>query len=183
MIDCGPSRFALGRQLPHTQGSIAVIWQLQSIFCEKGALEEILTDNDTAFRSEETKKFLESWVVRLKLRAAYCPLGNCIIERNHQTVKRVAKRSNISISEAIYWYNVSLDKGEASPISKLHTYAKRVKGLVEKAELSMNVPENSLVGKSVLLKPPVARCMTKLRPGTITRDVSEQVVKMECRAT
>ena len=63
LIDCGPSRFALWRQLPHSQGSIAVIWQLQSIFCERGAPEEILTDNDTALRSKETRKFIESWGV------------------------------------------------------------------------------------------------------------------------
>ena len=84
LIDCGPSSFALWRQLPHSQGCIAVIRQLQSVFCERGAPEEILTDNDTAFRSEETRKFLESWGVRLKLRAAFCPSGSGIIERNHQ---------------------------------------------------------------------------------------------------
>ena len=95
----------------------------------------------------------------------------------------MAKRSNISISEAIYCYNVSIDKEGASPMSKPRTYAKRVKGMDEKADLSMNVPENLQVGKSVRLKPPVARCMTKWRPGTITRDVSEQVVEVECRAT
>ena len=110
---------------------------------------------------------------RLKLRAAYCPSGNGIIERNHRKVKRVAKRSNISISEAIYWYKVSIDKEGASPMSKLHTYAERVKGLDEKADRSMNEPENSRVNKSVWLKPPEARCVTKWRPGTITREVSE----------
>ena len=141
LINCRPSRFALWSQLPHLQGSIAVIRQLQSIFCEKGAPEEILTDNDTAFRSEETRKFFESWGARLKFRAAYCPSGNGIIERNHRTVKRVAKRSNISISRVIYWYNVSINKEGASLMSKLHTYAERVKGLDEKAELSMNVPK------------------------------------------
>ena len=122
LINCRPSRFALWRQLPHLQGSIAVIRQLQSIFCEKRAPEEILTDNDTAFRSEETRKFFESLGARLKFRAAYCPSGNGIIERNHRTVKRVAKRSNISIS-IIYWYNVSIDKEGASLMSKIHTYA------------------------------------------------------------
>ena len=179
LIYCGPSRSALWRQLPHSQGSIAEIRQLQSIFCERGALEEILTDNGTAFRSEETGKFLESWGVRLKLRAAYCPSGNGIIERNHRTVKRVAKRSNISILEAVYWYNVSIDKEGASPMSKLYNYAERVKRLDEKAEPSMNEPENSRVGMSVWLKPPEARCVTKWRPGTITRDVSEQVVEVD----
>ena len=56
---------------------------------------------------------------------------------------RVAKRLNISISEAIFWYNVSINKEGAIPMSKLHTYTERVKGLDKKAELSMNVPENS----------------------------------------
>ena len=64
-------------------------------------------------------------------------------------------------------------------MSKLHTYAERVKGLDEMAELSMNVPENSRVGKRVWLKPPKPRCVTKWRPGTITRDKSEQVVEVD----
>ena len=64
-------------------------------------------------------------------------------------------------------------------MSKLHTYAERVKGLDEKGELSMNEPENSQVSKSVWLKPPEARCVTKWRPGTITREVSEQVVEVD----
>ena len=64
-------------------------------------------------------------------------------------------------------------------MSKLHTNAERVQRLDEKAELLMNEPENLRVGKSVWLKPPKARCVTKWRPGTITREVSEQVVKVD----
>ena len=75
-----------------SQGSTAVIRYLQSIVCEKGAPKKILTDNDTAFRSEETRKFLENWSMHLNFRVASCPSGNGIIERNRRTFKMLPER-------------------------------------------------------------------------------------------
>ena len=49
MIDCGPARFAIWRRLP--QDVTSVINQLKVLFYELGPPTEILTDNDTAFRS------------------------------------------------------------------------------------------------------------------------------------
>uniref|UniRef100_A0A5S6QKJ0 Integrase catalytic domain-containing protein n=1 Tax=Trichuris muris TaxID=70415 RepID=A0A5S6QKJ0_TRIMR len=49
LIDCGASRYAIWRSLK-CHSSAAVGEQLESIFCERGAPEELLTDNDTAFR-------------------------------------------------------------------------------------------------------------------------------------
>uniref|UniRef100_A0A5S6QVK1 RNase H type-1 domain-containing protein n=1 Tax=Trichuris muris TaxID=70415 RepID=A0A5S6QVK1_TRIMR len=50
LIDCGPSRCAIWRPLM-CHSSTAVSEQLESIFSERGALEELLTYNDTAFRA------------------------------------------------------------------------------------------------------------------------------------
>lgn len=51
LIDCGPSRFSLWRPLK-LQTSASIIQQLEAVFFEQGAPEELLTDNDTAFRSK-----------------------------------------------------------------------------------------------------------------------------------
>ncbi|XP_003370059.1 conserved hypothetical protein [Trichinella spiralis] len=48
LIDCGPSRFAVWRRL-RVQCSANVTEQLEAVFYEQGAPEELLTDNDTAF--------------------------------------------------------------------------------------------------------------------------------------
>uniref|UniRef100_A0A5S6QQT8 Integrase catalytic domain-containing protein n=1 Tax=Trichuris muris TaxID=70415 RepID=A0A5S6QQT8_TRIMR len=48
LIDSGPSRFAIWRPLKH-QSSANVVDQLESVFFERGAPEEILADNDTNF--------------------------------------------------------------------------------------------------------------------------------------
>lgn len=58
LVDCGPSRFAVWRQL-RLQTSESVIRQLEAVFYERGAPEEILTDNDTAFRSRRFADFAE----------------------------------------------------------------------------------------------------------------------------
>ena len=56
LIDCGPSRFSVWRPL-RMQTSAAVIEQLEAVFWERGAPEELLTDNDPAFRSRQFETF------------------------------------------------------------------------------------------------------------------------------
>ena len=50
LIDFGPSRFAVWRQL-RLQTSTSIIEHLEAVFCERGVPEELLIDSDTAFRS------------------------------------------------------------------------------------------------------------------------------------
>ncbi|KAK4321923.1 hypothetical protein Pmani_007305 [Petrolisthes manimaculis] len=56
LIDCGPSRCAIWRPL-RLQTSASVVQQLKAIFFERGAPEELVTDNDTAFRSRMFSEF------------------------------------------------------------------------------------------------------------------------------
>ena len=62
LIDCGLARFAIWRCLPR-QDATSVINQLKALFYEQGPLTEILTDNETAFRSSLLKTFLDEWRV------------------------------------------------------------------------------------------------------------------------
>lgn len=78
-----------------------------SLFFERGPPTELLTDNDTAFRSGLFKDFLDSRGVHLRFRFAYVSSGNGIIERCHRNVKRIVARKQCSIREAVYWHNVT----------------------------------------------------------------------------
>ena len=101
VIDCGPARLAIWRQLPR-QDATSVINQLRVLFYERGLPTEILTDNDTAFQSSLFKTFLDEWRVQLQFHCAYVPSGNGIIERCHRTLKRIASRKRCTIPEAVY---------------------------------------------------------------------------------
>ena len=58
LIDCGPTRFAVWRRMQR-QDTASVIQQLESVFFERGAPVELLTDNDPAFRSGAFTQFAE----------------------------------------------------------------------------------------------------------------------------
>lgn len=58
LVDCGPSRFAVWKHL-RWQDSATVIELSEVLFFEHGAPTELLTDNDTAFRSNMFQKFAE----------------------------------------------------------------------------------------------------------------------------
>ncbi|XP_065668032.1 uncharacterized protein LOC136088275 [Hydra vulgaris] len=78
LIDCGPSKYALWRQLSSSYGSLAIVRILRLFFCERGAPSEILTDNEPTFKTKEIRSFLDSWGVQIRFRAAYYPEGNGI---------------------------------------------------------------------------------------------------------
>ena len=106
MVDHGPSRFSIWRQL-RLQTAACVVQQLESVFYERGAPHELLLDNDTAFRSKCFRSFAEEWRISLRFRCAYVASGNGIVERCHRTVKTIAARKECSIAEAVYRYNMS----------------------------------------------------------------------------
>ena len=112
LIDCGPSRFAIWRPLS-CQDAASIVRQLETVFCERGAPVELLTDNATNFSGETFSRFTERWGVRMRFRCAYVPAGNGIVERSHRTIKRIAARTRCSVMEAVYWYNVT-PKDDAS---------------------------------------------------------------------
>ncbi len=70
LIDCGPTRFAVGRRLQR-QDTANVIKQLELVFFERGAPLELLTDNDPAFPSGAFTQFAERWALRVRFRCAY----------------------------------------------------------------------------------------------------------------
>ena len=68
----------------------SVIKQVVSVFFERGAPVELLTDNDAAFKSRKFAIFANEWAVRMRFRAAHVPSGNGIVENSHRTIKTIA---------------------------------------------------------------------------------------------
>ncbi|KFD49597.1 hypothetical protein M513_09540 [Trichuris suis] len=181
LIDCGPSRFAVWRPL-RLQTSADVIEQLENIFCERGAPEELLLDNDTAFRSRPFTAFAAHWGVRLRFRCAYVPSGNGIAERCHRSVKVIAARKGCSIPEAVYLYNVTprVDCSESStPAAAMYPYDVRVREVDQLPTQDQPGAAPYVVGEKVWIKPPGARCVSTYHQGTVTAVLSRHAVEVD----
>ena len=151
LIDCGPSRFAIWRPLS-CQDAASIVRQLETVFCERGAPVELLTDNATTFSGETFSRFAERWGVRMRFRCAYVPAGNGIVERSHRTIKRIAARTRCSVMEAVYWYNVTpKDDASAStaPANIIYSYTARIRGVDVTLPPEEAGPSSYEVGDSV----------------------------------
>ena len=179
MIDCGPSRFAIWREL-RSMTAEAVIKQVESVFFERGAPVELLTDNDPAFRSRKFALMAQEWAVRMRFRAAHVPSGNGIVERSHRTIKTIAARSKCSIPEAVYLYNVTprddVDPMTA-PMNGWGGYVARTKG-IEGVETEPEPKCRYSVGDKVWVRKEEARCDDPYEAGEVTRIISSLTVEV-----
>ena len=170
LIDCGPSRFAIWKPLL-CQDSTNIVQQLETVFYERGAPVEVLTDNATTFSGETFSKFPEHWGIQIRFRCAYVPAGNGIVERSHCTIKRIATRTWCSVMEAVYWYNVT-PKDDVSaltaPANVIYSYPTRIQGIDVILPPKDAGPSSYKVGDSVWVKIPHGRCTTQFGKGTIT---------------
>ncbi|XP_043199882.1 uncharacterized protein LOC122369303 [Amphibalanus amphitrite] len=184
VVDCGPSRFCLWRHLSRPDADVTIA-QLEQIFFERGAPEELLCDNDTIFRSRSFAAFAARWGVRLRFRAVHEPAGNSIVERNHRTIKVIAARKQCSVAEAVHLYNVTPREGGSAPASVVFRYNVRDNVRPAAAPPAPNpVPMNSeaaayRVGDPVWVRRRGTRCVDASRPGTVSDVVSEQVVEVD----
>uniref|UniRef100_A0A5S6Q596 Integrase catalytic domain-containing protein n=1 Tax=Trichuris muris TaxID=70415 RepID=A0A5S6Q596_TRIMR len=154
----------------------------RNVFYERGAPEELLLDNDTAFRSRLFTEFATTWGVRLRYRCAHAPSGNGITERCHRTVKVIAARKRCSIPEAVYLYNVTpRDDCTASsaPAAKMYKYTVKVRGIDRCAEDDQSENAVYAIGDRVWVKPPGSRCDTMYQPGYVTGVISHQAVEVD----
>ena len=175
MIDCGPARFAIWQCLPR-QDATSVINQLKALVYERGPPTEILTDNDTVFRSSLLKTFLDEWRVRLWFRCAYVPSGNGIIAR-------IAARKQCTIPVAVYWYNVTPKDDVSSataPANMVYRYRIRLKG-INGTPAPTHDQQQAIFkpGDRVWVKTPHGRCTTKYKVGRVTGITSVQNIMVD----
>jgi hypothetical protein len=174
VVDCGPSRFAIWREL-QSESAECIAEQLKQIFLERGPPAELLMDNGTAFRSKLLENLCTKWNVRRTYRCAYRPEGNGIVERNHRTVKRMAAKTGEDPTEMVYWYNAVPSAGETSgitPASAIYSYSWKPLRRFEKPPIKTQeqVPNrfNLKAGDQVLMKPTGGKCTTAWILGTVT---------------
>uniref|UniRef100_A0A5S6QHX4 Integrase catalytic domain-containing protein n=1 Tax=Trichuris muris TaxID=70415 RepID=A0A5S6QHX4_TRIMR len=180
LTDCGPSRFSIWRRLDH-RSCAEIALHLESIFLERGAPDELLADNDTAFRSREVARLAEKWGTRIRFRCAYVPSGNGIAERCHRTVKVIAARTGCSIREAVYRYNLMPRDDHTSataPANVIYRYTVRDKNeaVTSSSEQSTNGPY--VVGEPVWVKSRGGRCDDRYERGMVTGLLSDQAVRV-----
>lgn len=86
-------------------------------------------DNGMVFLSQQFMKLLSMWHVRSHFRAIYRPESKGIVGRYHRTIKRLSERAEISLTEAVKWYNLTLRSGieeKSIPQRSLFRYMWRI---------------------------------------------------------
>ena len=187
IIDCGPSRYALWRQL-HRHDAGEVVARLEDIFLERGAPRELLLDNATEFRGRCFAAFAARWGVKLHFRGAHEPTGNGVIERHHRTVKVMAARQGCTVGEAVHRYNLTPRDGvneDSAPAAGVFQRTGRdlptqapVQTDEEPVEERLRAPYR--IGDRVWVRRrQAARCTDKSKRGTVTRVLSDQLVEVD----
>ena len=171
VIDCC-SGYTWWFQLTN-ESARAVKESLQTVFSTMSAPKQLLTDNDTIFRSKELMTFLKSWCVESVCSSAYRSQGNGVVERVHRTIKRMAARTNNSVTTCVFWYNVTRGERKFSPYELVFGVKPRIPGVREyrqeidrPSQMQQEPVSDALwhdnnpfvVGNNVYLKPPSKRC-------------------------
>ena len=175
LVDCGPLRFSVWRLL-RLQTTACVTEQLETIFCE-----ELLTDNDTVFRSRRFAEFTSRWDIHIRFRGAHVPSGNGVVERCHRTVKVIAARKGCTVAETVYLYNLTPRDDcslSTTPANSLYRYAVRVHGEGRSENVKAEVDNPYCPGDEVWVRPPGVKCDGRYHKGVVTRVTSEQVVEV-----
>ncbi len=182
LIDCGPTRYAIWRRL-RRQDAISVVEQLESVFYERGAPKELLTDNAASFRSSTITEFASHWGMTIRYRCANAPSGNGISERGHRTVKTILARKGCSVAEAVYRYNTMPRDNDAAsaPANQIYRYEIRLLGMdgVTLQDQPADDQHHFSVGDRVWIRHPSRRCDSQSSEGTVTRVVSAQNVEVD----
>ncbi|KAG0726852.1 hypothetical protein GWK47_035774 [Chionoecetes opilio] len=177
-----PSRYAIWRGI-RRQDTASVTEQLESVFLERGAPKELLTDNATSFRSSLFGEFANRWGIAIRYRCAHVPSGNGISERCHRTVKTILARKGCSVAEAVYRYNVMPRGNDAAsaPANQIFRYEVRLLGIDEVRQQNQSADDQHRysVGDRVWIRHPSRRCNSRSLEGTVTRLVSPQNVEVD----
>ena len=172
MVDCGPGRHIIWREMKG-ESATEICREINSLFYERGPVDEVLMDNAAAFKSDEMNQLLEKWGVVPYFRAAHRASGNGIVERSHRTIKAMAERSGSNPIESVFFYNVAPRKGQKSesvPQRSLFTYEWRLPGQpVEPSRMRSPEEETKIqIGDEVWVKPGNARCTSQWKKGEVT---------------
>ena len=119
-----PMWFSIWRHL-RQQDAASIVDSLEALFCKQCPANEMLADNNTAFRSRAFRDFPNKSGIWLHFCSAHDPSGKGITEWYHQCVKWIVVRELSSGMEAVYW-NYVTPKDDVSlltgPANIIHSY-------------------------------------------------------------
>jgi transposase InsO family protein/ribonuclease HI len=181
MVDCGPSRFAIWREVT-AECAASVVQNVEQLFRERGPVDELLLDNSRTFHSHAVADLCQKWNVRRRFRAAHRPSGNGIVERHHRTIKRMAARAGAgSPLQSVFWYNMapkSADDEATVPWRRVQAYEWRHPD-VRPSDIEGDQPAALQVGDEVWVKPPDARCTSKWTSAHVTKINSRNNIEVD----
>ena len=172
IIDCGPSRFCIWRELRGEQASEITV-QILSVFREFGPPQSLLLDNGTSFRSQTFMEMCKNWNVTVEFRCAYRPSGNGIVERVHRTVKCMAERAGASVSDIVYWLNMVPNAIGKVPSEQIFRHKWRHRDTKAKKNVLDGSHPKFQIGQNVFVRPGDARCTSKWNKGIVTRVIND----------
>ena len=188
LVDCGPSRYAIWRELRHSDAS-EIVRHLETIFLERGAPAEILTDNATEFKGRVMVAFATRWDIELKFRAAHEPGGNGVVERHHRTVKVMAARQDCTIPEAVHRYNATPKDGRDATTAPMNGVFRQAGRDLQVQSHDNQTPWTSSatarppgvfqVGDTVWARKRGERCTAVSKEGVVTKVISPQTVEVD----
>lgn len=158
----------------------SVARELLNVFRERGRPKEVLFDNGASFKSDPVRRVCDKFGVKVLFRCAYRPSGNGVVERNHRTIKRTAARAGIDPLDAAHWYNLlpRVKDDPCSVPSAMLQYRWRFPGVCQEVDEEVRVG-SFLVGETVYVKPPQARCFSEWREGVVTKVNSSTNVEID----
>ncbi len=179
VVDCGPGRYAMWKRLLGERSN-DVARALRTIFMERGAPGELLTDNGPCFRGPELAAELEIWGVAHLFSCAYRPSGNGIVERHHRTIKRMCARTGKVPEEVIIWYNNTPNQSGVSPAQTVFRYVGGLPHIGPKKCEATNHPATRFqIGDEVYVRPPDAKCTSVWPMRKVTNVISTVSVEVE----
>ena len=103
------------------------------------------------------------------------------MQRNHSAVKRIAARSDISIQEAVFWYNFLPREGtseEGCTCNGIYKYKWRINNTIHWLE-EEEIKTKFSIGESVWAKSGITRCTSAWKIGKITKILSKNKVEID----
>lgn len=167
IIDCGPSRFTIWRAV-RDESVETLTKELDEVFSVVGPPDEVILDNYPSFTCDAFVRFQKRWNINGHYRCVNKPSGNGIGERIHRTIKKMAKRSDSSIANAVFYYNATPNSEGKVPCELF--FNRRIRFPAESPKTTELPVRQSdyLVGDIVFVKPNPIRCVDSWKRGKIT---------------
>ncbi|XP_063860663.1 uncharacterized protein LOC135100976 [Scylla paramamosain] len=120
LIGCEPRCYAIWRRL-RRQDAICVIEHLESVFYERGALQELLTNNAASFRISVFHDFASRWGMAVRYRCTNVPSGDRVWIR-HPSRRCNSRSLKGMVTRIVSAQNVTIIPSPKTPMAPQHRH-------------------------------------------------------------